>query len=676
MLNKLAIRNARRSMKDYLIYLATMTIIAALMLAFHSMIFSEDLKKLYAEGGGIMAILLSLVTFFLIFIIAWLFHYMIRFMLEKRSREFGIYMLIGMKRKEIRRLFTKEQLIIGAAALVLGIVPGLFFEQLLTAVFYHIFQRQYRLSVEISGYGLLLTVCLFGAVYMLALARNRRLFKKIQIRDLLHLDRQNQMLRKKQAKWPVIWLYVALADMFVFFAFLFEGGLNLLNVWPMSAGLIVCVYLFYAGLSGMAAVRLERQGKGLYKGTRIFLLRQMASKIKTTRFTMGSITVLMAMALVGCSAAMMLSDYQNKMLETELPFDVILFSDEKADDFADQIAILQKEARPKTVKVYRVYENGTAVANDWLRERLPYVQNKRQPEKAGGSSEYFDYDTYMRESDYNDLRKMLGKAPIRLGEGEYLIQTKERLRDDFQSFEKEERIAAGGKELTCAGISTIPFAQSGENGADYIFVVPDKLADKMRPFYSLLAADLKGKAPEDLQVRLEDSKDYENEATGELQTAITWGYGSNQIITMAGTVMVRDNLMGEMRFILASMAYPLFYIAIVFLCVSLTILSVQQLSDSAKYRFRYQVLSKLGLREQEIGKVVFKQLAAYYLWPMLIAVILSGVLSVFAGQRFVFYTGISTPALFYYGVSLLIFIGVYVIYFLTTYTSFKRNLFP
>ena len=50
-------------MRDYLIYLVTMTIISALMLAFNSLIFSRDLKALYAQGGGIMAAMLCLVTF-------------------------------------------------------------------------------------------------------------------------------------------------------------------------------------------------------------------------------------------------------------------------------------------------------------------------------------------------------------------------------------------------------------------------------------------------------------------------------------------------------------------------------------------------------------------------------------------------------------------------------------
>ena len=49
---------------------------------------------------------------------------------------------------------------------------------------------------------------------------------------------------------------------------------------------------------------------------------------------------------------------------------------------------------------------------------------------------------------------------------------------------------------------------------------------------------------------------------------------------------------------LSSVIFPLFYIGLVFLCVALTVLSVQQLSDSAKYRFRYGGLQKRGLKKK------------------------------------------------------------------------------
>ncbi len=179
MLNKLAARNAKRSMKEYGIYLVTLAAIAALMLAFDSMIFSGELKRLYAQGGAVMAAMLGLATFFIVFIITWLVHYMIRFMLEKRGREFGTYMLLGLKRKEISRLFLREHFLLGAAAFCMGILPGLFFQQVLTAVFYHICRQEYHLTVELSKYGILMTVALFGAIYCFALMKNKMRCKKM-----------------------------------------------------------------------------------------------------------------------------------------------------------------------------------------------------------------------------------------------------------------------------------------------------------------------------------------------------------------------------------------------------------------------------------------------------------------------------------------------------------------
>lgn len=675
MLNKLAARNAKRSMKEYGIYLVTLAAIAALMLAFDSMIFSGELKRLYAQGGAVMAAMLGLATFFIVFIITWLVHYMIRFMLEKRGREFGTYMLLGLKRKEISRLFLREHFLLGAAAFCMGILPGLFFEQVLTAVFYHICRQEYHLTVELSKYGFLMTVALFGAIYCFAVMKNKRRFKKMEIHELLYLDRQNEKLYQKQGSRSAVCFFAAVLYMGIFMGFLLTGSFTVENLYPMIFGLIFSIYLFYIGICGAVNGYLQRKGRGIYQGANLFLLRQMASKIKTMRFTMGTLTVLFTAALVGGSAAMMLSDYQNKMLESELPFDVIMFSDEKQDAFKEQIGILQESTQVEETLVYQVYENNSTAVRDYLYETLPYLEGKAAEEKTwDGSRPYFDWDTYLKLSDYNALLAMLGEKPAVLEDGEYLIQTKERISPFLQDFPKENEIEVGGRKLSCRGIATVPFAQSGENGADYILVVPDDAVREMEAFYSLLAADLKGKVPEDLQMRLADTQDYEDSQTGEMKTRITWGYGTNQVVTMASTVLVKENMAGEMRFILTATSYPLFYVGMIFLCVAMTILSVQQMSDSAKYKFRYGILSKLGLRESAIDRVILKQLLLYYLCPVLLAAVLSGILSIFAGQRFVFYTGIKTSVLFYYGASLMVFLGIWIIYFAATYVGFKKNL--
>ena len=149
--------------------------------------------------------------------------------------------------------------------------------------------------------------------------------------------------------------------------------------------------------------------------------------------------------------------------------------------------------------------------------------------------------------------------------------------------------------------------------------------------------------------------------------------GSDQIISMAGDTMVQTTTRQETMFAVASIIFPTVYIGLVFLCIALTILAVQQLSDSGKYRFRYDVLRKLGLSERQIDGVVLKQLLIYYMIPALFAVVLSSGISIFAGNQFVVYTGAAGSGLYYYGLSLIIFFGVYLLYFIATYVGFVRN---
>ena len=135
MLNKLALRNVKRSMRDYLVYLITMIAVAAMMFAFNSLIFSKDIQEMCSEAM-VLGAMLGMATFFIVLIVAWLINYMARFMLEKRSREFATYLLIGLKKKELSRLYMKENLLIGTVALILGIGLGTLLQQIIMTVFY------------------------------------------------------------------------------------------------------------------------------------------------------------------------------------------------------------------------------------------------------------------------------------------------------------------------------------------------------------------------------------------------------------------------------------------------------------------------------------------------------------------------------------------------------------
>lgn len=97
----------KRSAKDYLVYLLTMTLVSALMYTFNSLLFQNEIRE-YWNAEDMLEVLTTLATVFIVWITAWLIGYMVRFIMEKRSREFGIYLLLGMKKSAMAKLYLRE----------------------------------------------------------------------------------------------------------------------------------------------------------------------------------------------------------------------------------------------------------------------------------------------------------------------------------------------------------------------------------------------------------------------------------------------------------------------------------------------------------------------------------------------------------------------------------------
>lgn len=691
MLAKLALRNVRRSAKDYLIYFFTMTVVVALMFAFNSLLFSNEVRSLFQEAE-IMEVMLGLATFFIVLIVAWLINYMIRFILEKRSREFGIYLLLGMNRKQIAKLYMRESMLLGAGAFLVGLVFGALAQQILMSILYSMIFMEYKINIAFSRGCLIMTASCYAGCYLLALLRCRRKLKKMNIHSLMNAERQNEEMKEsyegvKQWLFPLSVLFLVLFGVWLFCGK--DWGTHTILLYLI--GLVLVIYLFYIGLSAWIINYVRREGNAIYMGQNLFLLRQFASKIKTMRFTMGTLTALFVLAFLGCSIAMMFNFYENKMLYDKMPFDIQIHSAYVADDFATELSIIKENASIKDAYPYHIYENGTNQMNVWLYTHLRVFGD--QYKNADGTPNlkaiaekqdfvYCSYDTYMRLTDYNRLRKMLGLNTVMLKDNEYLIHIKDRVFRETGDFSDQLAIEGRNGTLQFAGFYTEPFSQDGHNGGDYVIVVSDAEAAKMRPLYAQLVVDIAGKTPENLKDLLDSAAeklDFKSfETIWDIDTDETHYKtecaGSDSILVWGADNLVRDNIVIEMKYILSTLIFPLTYIGLVFLCVALTVLSVQQLSDSAKYKFRYRVLRQIGMGTKEIARVVLKQLFLFYLCPALFAAVISGIIAGFIGKNFNFYVGTRTPAAMYFGISLLLFLGVYSIYFVVTYVGFLRNI--
>lgn len=691
MLVKLALRNVRRSARDYLVYFFTMTVVVALMFAFNSLLFSEDIRKMF-EQAMIMEAMLGLATFFIVMIIAWLINYMLRFILEKRSREFGTYLLLGMKKKQIAKLYMRENVLFGAGAFLTGLVLGVLVQQMIMSVLYSMVSMDYRIHIEMNKNCLIMTGSCYAGCYILALLGCKRKLGKMNIYRLMNAEKQNEEIKESHEelkKWllPVSSLFLFLFGVWLFFGKNWSTQLVLLFL----VGLVLVIYLFYIGLSSFIVCYVRRKGKLIYRGQNLFLLRQFSSKIKTMQFTMGTLTALFALAFLGCSVAMMFNFYQDRMLAQKMPFDVHIHSEYVQDTFAAELAVIEENARIKEKYLYHIYENGTDQVNVYLYTHLKvfgdmYKKEDGSPDRQVIAQKrnftYCTYDTYMGLTDYNHLRDMIGLEEVSLNEDEYVIHIKDRVLRETGDFSDQIVVEGSQGPLRFSGYFSEPFSQDGHNGGDYVIVVPDALTAKMNPFYSELAVELVDAAPENLKKELDQAAkgldfkqvdvvaDLDEEETLYANSCC----GSDSIVVYVADNLVRDNVVVEVKCMLSTLIFPMLYMGLVFLCVALTVLSIQQLSDSAKYRFRYHVLKQIGMGAKPVAGLVFKQLALFYLCPALFAMLISGIIAGFVGGKFNYYSGAATPVGQYLGISFLLFFGVYSIYFAATYVGFMHNL--
>ena len=220
-------------------------------------------------------------------------------------------------------------------------------------------------------------------------------------------------------------------------------------------------------------------------------------------------------------------------------------------------------------------------------------------------------------SDYNHLLKMAGYDEISLRDHEFTTQWLSITPQDAIStyLEAHKSIRTDGGDLQLADISahTVDLGEDFYNFQSVIYIVPDHICNKLTSAntfrYMMADKTISYDIAQELKSYFENSS-----LTDSLVT-----YN----ITMR-TIEVNDN-----SAIIFIMQTGLTYSAIILFVTCFTILALQQLSDSGKYKYRFRVLRNMGVEEPHIRKLILKQLAVWFGVPVILALILAGAFLVF-----------------------------------------------
>ena len=691
MLGKLSFRNAKRQAKDYCIYFITVIISVALMFSFNSIATSNDISELSSYMASFSKAI-SGISILIVLVMAWLINYCMRFMLEKRSKEFGTYQILGIEKKSISNIFTLENIMIGGIAFIIGIALGTFIYQILTSIIMNLFNQPYQIEISFNIKAVGMTAIYFFGIFALVLLNCRRKIKKTKVYDLLYASKKNENNMIKNAKGNVILFTLSIA--LLVGAILinnneFANANNMIgrNIFIAIIMLIVGIYLFYISISSFIVKRYLNNKSRKYKKDNMFLYRNLTSKINTMSLSLGTIALMFTIILIGGNVALLMNSMINNEIEMGYPYEIMITT---ADgDFSKYKEYIEKNAKVKDMYEYRLY-NIKGIGLSTAFEKTPF---KGAIDK--------EIDSVLSLTNYNKLREILGYEKVDLKDDEIIINCLKTAKGGLEKYTKEnDKIKIVGKDVKIKEIRSENIAQVGFNGSYYAIIVPDSLI----PLIEKEDQRLRDKNDNNSTIVTEqedgtdkiyyldfaynfvattenmtDEKFYkelsnyiikqEREIAGEVN-----GEEQNYNIEISlSNVQTKGERMSQTKSFYTIMSFLAFYVALIFVMATATLLAIQQLSDSEKYKYRYELLRKLGVDELQINRTIFKQLLFYFAIPMVLPVIIS--IPVILGVGQIFTVAVTMEEIFKnICIMLGMFILVYGIYFIATDVQFDRNI--
>lgn len=617
---KLALKNVKKSFKDYAVYFFTLIVGVSIFYMFNSMDSQtimlnlsdtkHDMLDTMNEALGIMSI-------FVAFVLAFLIIYASRFLMKRRKKEFGIYMLLGMKKKKISKIILTETLFVGIISLIVGLGIGIGLSQLMSVVVANMFEADMtKFSFTFSKVALGKTILYFTVIYIVVMIFNVISVNMCKLIDLINSSKKTEKVKlKNMALCIIIFLIAATMLGYAYYNVTANKGANIDTegkfILMIVLG-IVSTFLLFWSLSGMLLKIAISMKKMYYKGVNSFVVKQLSSQVNTTVFSMSIICLMLFVTICIFSTAMSLKDSMNKKVNELAPVDINLNS-YLANNSAGKVEEVLARNNIDMNKTFKdiVLMNDYTMEQVKLENILKNVKEEVLKENPSMSHSLEGEETLIKISDYNKVAKLLGKEIFLLAENEYIIISDQEYMTGVynKALEIGTTLTINGKEYKpkYSEVKDINLSLD-ENYTNFgTIILPDTALEGAKKGTNKVYANYKANTKEEKQniekemVKLQDEMTKRNE--------------------YSFYILTREQIADESIGFGAMVVFIGLYLGIVFLISSGAILALKELSESNDNKERYDILRKIGTDEKTINKALFKQIGIFFLFPLILAII-------------------------------------------------------
>lgn len=625
MLFKLSFKNIKKSIKDYSIYFFTLVFAVAMFYMFNSIDAQTSMLVLNNSKYDIIHALVAMIGYVSIFvsiILGFLIVYSNNFLIRRRKKEIGMYLMLGMSKRKVSLILVLETLLIGIVSLVVGLALGVFLSQFLSIFVSKLFE------VDMSGFKFIFsklafnkTIIYFGIIFLLVILFNAITLSRYKLIDLINANRKNEQIKIRNKYLTIIsFLLSALFLGYAYYLLLAENALVMLDykLWLMLIFGSIGTFLMFFSLSGFLLKVFEKIKGVYYKGLNLFTLKQVNNKINTAVISTTVICLMLMLTVSMLSGSMSLakvfnsdfaennltdytirvygeSGYVNENFETEI---------KENDNYEKMEQLLlnhQIDQYSKEYAVFHKYGDKNMKISDLMKQ-----EDIDKLKKEYGSAISLDGSIMIvSETEYKKFMEVINETAIEIEDDEYLLLCNLQMASDAFKAHYEEKIpvTVGGEKLLPASGKIIKLAIENNTSAgnDGLLVVSDEVISKL----DLLNISLVG--------------NFVNSSDEEKMGDAFNNYLSNQGLSF--DYRTRVSMEASSLGLKTIVIFLGLYLGITFAISSATVLAIGQLSESSDNKNRYKVLRQLGADDKMVNKALFTQIAITFVFPLVVALV-------------------------------------------------------
>ncbi|PIC79030.1 bacitracin ABC transporter permease [Sporosarcina sp. P18a] len=639
-LNQLIFRNIKKNLKHYYVYIFALIFSVGLYFSFVTLQFDPALDDATEGRKGAAAIKSGSVI--LIVIVSVFLLYANNLFIKRRSKEIGLFQLIGMTKGTVFRILSVENFVLYIGSLIVGIFLGFSMSRLLMLILFKVTGVTDVATLRFSSEALLQTLIVFAAIFVLILIMNALFIKRHSILSLFRVTTVTQQrVRKMTVFQAVIGVFGILLIVFGYylssrlFSSVFLGNQLFLVMIVILASVIVGTYLFYKG-SVSFIFNLIRKRKGGYLNVNdVLSLSSIMFRMRSNSLLLMIITSLSALSIALLSLSYISYYSVEKSVERTIPADFTIPDTTRAVEFTQSLET-----------------EGIAYTESAIDLLTMPVDLSRVLSIPGGESQ---------EMSYTDMQMIVISdevlSEIDVEEKQLLFVNSDSLTENFMKFQADQQIVFQGKEhmydLTLKGTERVAVLPTRVAYGFVVAVVDDRVFQKMN-------------VDKDPSITPEFTEyhgvDITNENDLEKANELFNVLGINEWAGHESKLEERTKQMqsaGMIMFIVG-------FLGLAFLVTSGCVLYFKQMDESEDEKSNYTILRKLGYTQTDLLKGIQRKQLFNFGIPLVVG-LLHSYFAVKSGW-FLFGTEMLTPTI----IIMLIYTALYSIFGLLSVWNYKR----